>query len=174
MNARKGVHFFLTAVFAWAAAIFFCLWLHEAGNIKYVNVPIEPEKPITIVLTQSEHGKASWYGEPEHGQIRADGEVYDMYDMHTAAHSTLPLGTIVIVTNLNNGKSIVVQINDKLPKVWNKDGRIIDMSFAAAQEIKMIYEGIVPVELSVITSSKELTPRILHNKYKDIMVKASS
>jgi len=122
--------------------------------------------PIIIAVSQTEHGIASWYGEPEHGQIRADGQVYDMYELHTAAHSKLPLGTTVLVTNLKNHKSVIVRINDRLPKVWNKSGRIVDLSFAAGQEVDMIRDGLVRVELKVIITSEELTPEAIHEKRK--------
>ena len=122
--------------------------------------------PIIIAVSQTEHGIASWYGEPEHGQIRADGQVYDMYELHTAAHSKLPLGTTVLVTNLKNHKSVIVRINDRLPKVWNKSGRIVDLSFAAGQEVDMIRDGLVRVELKVIITSEDMTPEMIHEKRK--------
>jgi len=118
--------------------------------------------PIIIAVSQIELGIASWYGEPEHGQIRADGQVYDMYELHTAAHSDLPLGTVVLVTNLKNHKSVVVRINDRLPKVWNKSGRIVDLSFAAGREVDMIRDGLVKVELKVIITSEDMTPEMIH------------
>lgn len=122
--------------------------------------------PIIITIPQIEYGIASWYGEPEHGQIRADGQVYDMYELHTAAHSKLPLGTTVLVTNLKNHKSVIVQINDRLPKVWNRSGRIVDLSFAAGQEVDMIRDGLVRVELKVIITSEDMTPEAIHEKRK--------
>ena len=120
--------------------------------------------PIIIAVSQTELGIASWYGEPEHGQIRADGQVYDMYELHTAAHSDLPLGTTVLVTNLKNHKSVVVRINDRLPRIWNKSGRIVDLSFAAGQEVDMIRDGLVRVELKVIITSEDMTPEMIHEK----------
>ncbi|MGH7866343.1 MAG: septal ring lytic transglycosylase RlpA family protein, partial [Candidatus Dormibacteraceae bacterium] len=74
-------------------------------------------------------GTASWYGEYFQGKPTASGEPYDMHDL-TAAHPTLPLGTFVKVTNLRNGKAVVVRINDRGPVV---DGRIIDLSSNAAR-----------------------------------------
>ena len=122
--------------------------------------------PIIIVIPQIEFGIASWYGEPEHGQIRADGKVYDMYELHTAAHSKLPLGTVVLVTNLKNHKSVIVRINDRLPRIWNKSGRIVDLSLAAGQEVGMIRDGLVQVELKVIVTSEDMTPEMIHEKRK--------
>ena len=122
------------------------------------------QNPIILVVSQIEYGIASWYGEPEHGQRMANGEIYDMHELHTAAHSRLPLGTIVLVTNSKNKKSVVVQINDRLPKVWNKKGRIVDMSYAAAKELEMVRDGLVSVELKVIKTAEDLTPEFLHER----------
>lgn len=93
-----------------------------------------------------ETGDASWYGHPYHGRMAASGEIYDMEEL-TAAHRTLPFQTWVEVTNLNNGRKVQVRINDRGPFV---DGRIIDLSHAAAREIDMLRAGVVPVELRII------------------------
>src|SRR6266481_7260357 len=94
----------------------------------------------------TEEGNASWYGVPFHGRHASNGEIYDMYKL-TAAHRTLPFETMVLVTNLNNGKSTVVRITDRGPFV---DNRIIDLSLAAAREIESIGPGIVPVRIEVL------------------------
>ncbi|MGH8102661.1 MAG: septal ring lytic transglycosylase RlpA family protein [Chthoniobacterales bacterium] len=94
-----------------------------------------------------EEGNASWYGEPFDGRRASNGEIYDM-DKLTAAHRTLPFGTMVRVTNLNNGKSTTVRITDRGPFVEN---RIIDLSRAAAREIESVGPGVVPVRVEVIT-----------------------
>jgi rare lipoprotein A len=91
-------------------------------------------------------GIASWYGAEFHGQTTSSREVYDMNDL-TAAHNSLPLGTFVAVTNLNNGKSVVVRINDRGPFVKN---RVIDLSYAAARAIDMIGPGTAPVRIEVL------------------------
>lgn len=93
-----------------------------------------------------EKGLASWYGEEEHGKPTSNGETFDMYKM-TAAHKTLPIGSIVRVTNRTNGKEAVVRINDRGPFV---DDRIIDLSFQAAKELDMTGCGIAPVEIEVL------------------------
>jgi len=93
-----------------------------------------------------EQGIASWYGPDFHGQPTSTGETYDMYQM-TAAHPTLPLPTEVKVTNLSNGKSVVVTVNDRGPFAKN---RIIDLSYAAAKEIEMIGPGTAPVEVKAL------------------------
>jgi rare lipoprotein A len=91
-------------------------------------------------------GVASWYGQPHHGQPTASGERFNMYEL-TAAHRTLPLGTRVRVTNLSNGRSVVVTITDRGPFV---KGRIIDLSYAAARRIGLIGPGTAPVQLEVL------------------------
>jgi rare lipoprotein A len=89
---------------------------------------------------------ASWYGEPYHGRKTASGERYDMHQM-TAAHRTLPFGTVVRVTNLENGRKVEVRITDRGPF---KKGRIIDVSYAAARKLGMIDPGVVKVKLVVV------------------------
>jgi len=91
-------------------------------------------------------GTASWYGEYFQGRDTASGEPYDMYDL-TAAHPTLPLGTMVRVTNLRNGKAVVLRVNDRGPIV---EGRIIDVSFGAAQILGMSGRGIQRVRLDLV------------------------
>jgi rare lipoprotein A len=92
-------------------------------------------------------GEASWYGEPHHGRTTASGEAFDMNQL-TAAHRTLPLGTRVLVTNLKNGRAVEVRINDRGPSV---EGRIIDLSFAAAKELGAVPSGTIPVRIRVIS-----------------------
>lgn len=91
-------------------------------------------------------GLASWYGKPYHGRRTASGEVYNMYGV-SAAHRTLPFGTRVRVTRLDNGRSIVVRINDRGPFVR---GRIIDLSYGAAKKLGMVQEGVVKVRIEVL------------------------
>ncbi len=91
-------------------------------------------------------GLASWYGPDFHGKLTSNKEIYDMYDM-TAAHRTLPFGTQVMVTNLDNGRAATVRINDRGPFVGD---RIIDLSYAAAQVLGMVGPGTVPVRLDIL------------------------
>ena len=100
---------------------------------------------------KAETGLASWYGADEtkvreHGRLTASGERYDMYDM-TAAHKTLPLGSLVRVTNLENGKKVVVRINDRGPYV---KGRIIDLSLKAARILGLKDKGTAKVRIEPI------------------------
>lgn len=94
------------------------------------------------------HGTASWYGGRFDGRITASGAVYDMYAM-TACHPTLPFGSIVRVVNRVNHRSVVVKITDRGNLV--REGRIIDLSYGAAQELAMVYSGLAPVDLEVLS-----------------------
>lgn len=91
-------------------------------------------------------GTASWYGDYFEGRPTASGEPFNMYDM-TAAHLTLPLGTLVRVTNLRNHRSVIVRINDRGPYV---DGRIVDLSYNAARVLHFDQQGLQRVRLDVI------------------------
>ena len=93
-----------------------------------------------------DRGVASWYGEQFHGKLAANGEVFNM-DALTAAHRTLPLGSMVRVVNLMNGKHVRVRINDRGPYV---NGRILDLSYAAAAQLGMVDGGISVIQLEVV------------------------
>jgi rare lipoprotein A len=92
-------------------------------------------------------GKATWYSDKLDGRTTASGAKYDKHKL-TAAHLTLPFGTKVKVTNLSNGKSVVVTINDRGP--FGKKERIIDLSRAAAEKIGMIEAGVVDVTVEIL------------------------
>jgi rare lipoprotein A len=96
--------------------------------------------------THTLQGIASWYGYPHHDRIAANGRRFDMHQL-TAAHRTLPLGTRLRVTNLTNGRSVIVTITDRGPFVKN---RVIDLSYAAAREIGMLSSGTAPVQLEIL------------------------
>lgn len=93
-----------------------------------------------------ETGMASWYGKDFQHHYTSSGERYNMYSM-TAAHKTLPLDTYVQVTNLKNGRKVVVKVNDRGPFV---SGRIIDLSFAAAKKLGMVGQGVAKVDVKAI------------------------
>ncbi len=93
-----------------------------------------------------ETGGASWYGNKFHGHLTSNGETYDMYKM-TAAHKSLPIPTYVKVTNLKNGRQVIVRVNDRGP--FHK-GRIIDLSYAAASKLGMLRSGTARVEVEAI------------------------
>ena len=112
--------------------------------------PAKPAPPRASVQT----GKASWYGDAHHGKKTASGEAYDMAEL-TAAHRALPLGTRVRVVNLENGRSVVVRINDRGPFVR---GRIIDLSRAAARELGHLGAGVFTVRIEVLEDAAEESP----------------
>src|SRR5882762_11639707 len=97
-------------------------------------------------LSPYQVGTASWYGEYFDGKPTASGETYDMYDM-TAAHRTLPLGSYLRVTNLRNGRAVIVRVNDRGPYV---DGRIVDLSYGAAEALQFKEKGLQRVRLDVV------------------------
>jgi rare lipoprotein A len=101
---------------------------------------------------------ASWYGPDFQGKPTSSKEIYDMFDM-TAAHQTLPFGTYVMVTNLNNNKAVTVRINDRGPFVKE---RIIDLSYAAAKVLDMVGPGVAPVSVEVL---KDMSPKQSVVKY---------
>ena len=102
--------------------------------------------PFKSIETFSERGIASWYGKKFHGKKTANGETYDMYKI-SAAHKTLPLPSLVKITNLENQKTLNVRVNDRGPFVA---GRIVDLSFAAAVELEIVKNGTALVELSFL------------------------
>lgn len=108
-----------------------------------------PERPLAVATVQSTFsGMASWYGPGFHGRTSASGERFNQHAM-TAAHRTLPFGTMVEVTNLNNGTTTIVRINDRGPY---SHGRVIDLSAAAASAIGMMGSGVAPVSVNVLDS----------------------
>jgi rare lipoprotein A len=103
-------------------------------------------------IGSTETGIASWYGVPYNGRRAADGEIYDMEQL-TAAHRTLPFNTWVEVMDLDNGKRVEVRVTDRGPFV---DGRIIDLSLAAARSIDMLGPGTARVRLKIIPAPRQL------------------
>lgn len=105
--------------------------------------------------TTIDSGVASWYGPNFHGKLTANGEIYDQNEL-TAAHRTLPFNTVVMVTNLDNGKSVTVRINDRGPYANN---RIIDLSHEAARRIDMIGPGTANVRVQLVSSEAPVSRR---------------
>ena len=112
--------------------------------------------PTVVNIGDKFHGNASWYGSKFHNRFTSNRERYNMWGM-TAAHKTLPMNTIVRVTNRINGKSVIVRINDRGPFVAT---RIIDLSKAAASKIGIIKRGTAPVTLEVIGFAKKGSHKI--------------
>jgi rare lipoprotein A len=136
-----------------AVAITAALLALAAGCGKRVSAHApSPPKPAPIGWTQT--GIASWYGAPYDGRPAASGEIFDTHKL-TAAHRTLPFETWVEVTNLQNGERVQVRINDRGPFI---DGRIVDLSFDAADAIDLVRPGVGKVRLKVIRAPKEDAP----------------
>jgi len=106
--------------------------------------PVKAEEKAQVGMV--EIGIASWYGAEFHGRRTSNGEIYDMYQL-TAAHRSFPFGTIVRVTNLGNGKIVMVRINNRGPFIKR---RIIDLSYAAAVQLDMVEQGIAEVRIEVV------------------------
>ncbi len=131
-----------TAATAGCAAVLLVLALTGCSSSRHRRVVPPAASGAGGVL----EGLASWYGEPYHGRQTASGERYDMWQM-TAAHRTLPFGTRLEVTNLDNGRSAEVVVNDRGPFVA---GRILDLSRAAADKLDAVRAGVIPVRARVI------------------------
>src|SRR5436190_15479569 len=113
----------------------------ESGKTQNVVSPGKANKAKPYQI-----GTASWYGDYFQGKATASGEPYNMYDL-TAAHPTLPLGSLVRVTNLRNGRAVVVRINDRGPVV---PGRIIDLSYSTARVLQFQSQGLQRLRLDTV------------------------
>jgi rare lipoprotein A len=140
----------LTAVVL-GAALFGC---GEKKKVRAAPPPPSPARGGVPAPFSEEIGIASWYGHPYHGRASASGEIYDMEQM-TAAHRTLPFGAQIRVHNLTNEKTVEVRINDRGPFI---DGRIIDLSRAAARSIDMLGPGVARVRLEMISAPAAVAP----------------
>jgi len=94
----------------------------------------------------TQQGRVSWYGPGFHGRRTANGEVFDTHDL-TMAHRSLPMGTTVRVTNLENGRTVVLRVNDRGPYVR---GRVADLSHAAAERLGFVDDGVVPARIELL------------------------
>ena len=143
-----------SVMFNWRPLMIFVLGATSWGCAGAVRFGASPrasavEHPISSVDGEEpawETGIASYYGKKFHGRSTANGERFDMYRV-SAAHKTLPFDTVVRVTHLNTGRSIEVRINDRGPFV---KGRVIDLSYAAADSLGMVVEGVAPVRLDIL------------------------
>ena len=111
---------------------------------------LTPRKPLETETIHALHGLASWYGGVFNGRRTASGERFDMYAL-TACHPTLPFGSLVRVVNLKNGRSVVVRITDR---GYLFKGRILDLSYGAAQRLAMTKPGLAEVQLEVLSLGK--------------------
>jgi len=124
----------------------------KTGAMKPYTVLGQTYTPMTELAPYKAHGVASWYGRRYNGQKTASGEIYDMYGM-TAAHPTLPIPSYARVTNLQNGKSVVVRINDRGPFLAD---RLIDLSYTAAYRLSVLGGGEALVEVEAIIPGTEV------------------
>lgn len=124
-------------------------WLTAAGAL-LINSPVSAQAPPPEAPFAIERGLASWYGPGFQSRPTANGERYDM-GLYTAAHRTLPLPSYVHVRNLRNGRQVVVVVNDRGPFV---DGRMLDLSYAAARQLGMVTPGVVEVEIIPLTPAQ--------------------
>ena len=131
----------------WAASRWLLLMFLFAPALQapLVARPSEPIKPLKVW-----EGKASWYGSPFHGRKTANGEIYNMFAT-TAAHQTLPFGSLVRLVNLKTGKSQIVRINDRGPFI---EGRELDVSAYAAVRLGMLERGVASVRLELLEVPK--------------------
>lgn len=159
MNIPRHLNHFLVSVLA-------CLFTFSVigCSAKANNYSSEPTQvpyvinnityyPIPSSSGYREKGIASWYGRDFHGRTTSNGERYNMNAM-TAAHKTLPMNTMLLVKNLENGREVVVRVNDRGPFVR---GRIIDLSYKAAKQLKMARKGISRVQVVALADKRILT-----------------
>ena len=123
--------------------------LHKYANRPYTAFGRE-YVPMTSLQPFRQRGPASWYGKRYHGSKTSSGEIYDMYAM-TAAHPTLPIPSYVRVTNVANGRSVVVRINDRGPF---RSARVIDVSYAAAHRLGFVQAGQAQVDIEAIVPGR--------------------
>lgn len=125
---------------------------NEATQVPYV-INNTTYYPLPDAAGYREKGIASWYGADFHGRATSNGESYNMHDM-TAAHKTLPMNTMLLVKNLENGRETVVRVNDRGPFVR---GRIIDLSYKAAKNLGMVNKGISRVQVVALADKKTIS-----------------
>jgi rare lipoprotein A len=113
----------------------------NADSVKTIQAQKDKNNPNLAI-----RWRCSYYGKKFHGRKTANGETFDMYQL-TAAHKTLPFGTVLRVTNLDNQKTVTVRINDRGPFVKN---RVLDLSYAAAKEIDLIKNGTAKIEAEIV------------------------
>jgi rare lipoprotein A len=124
----------------------------DAESIDAEAALAEPTLPANAKPLSTETGRASWYGPPYHNRVGSNGEVYNMHAM-TAAHRTLPLGSIVRVTNLKTGHTALVRITDRGPFI---PGRVLDLSLAAARKLDVYQPGVAEVKVEVMQTPTPL------------------
>ena len=123
----------------------------------YVTLALLFILPAAVHASAFESGTASWYGGKFQGRKTANGEIFDTNKL-TAAHKTLPFNTVVKVTNLQNSKAVTVRVNDRGPFVA---GRVIDLSYAAAEVLEMTLAGVADVKIEIVSLPEGCTEAAL-------------
>jgi rare lipoprotein A len=118
-----------------------------------------PTAPSPAPSLRIQYGLASWYGRERHGRRTASGEIFDSNQL-VAAHRTAPFGAYALVTNLANGRTVQVRINDRGPAVA---GRVIDLSYAAARQLDMVHVGVTRVKVEFLAAPLPDHPRSQEN-----------
>lgn len=140
---------------------------HTAHTVKRVlHLDIETAKKDSLIGPES--GKISYYGKKHNGRKTASGEIYDMNDF-TASHKSYPFGTKVKVTNLVNNKSVILKINDRLPK---SSRRMIDVSYRAAKELEMTGRGLVKGEIVVVEWGNGSKDKLVSGDKSETIIKS--
>lgn len=138
----------------------------------FLDTPVAlNEVLVNATSSMVQHGVASWYGPRFHGRKTANGEIYDMHDF-TAAHLTLPLGTVIRVTNVENDRTTLVRVNDRGPYI---EGRILDLSYSAAKALGVLGNGTANVKVEVVEgirlTDSALTQNVLSHNYEFAAIK---
>lgn len=141
--------------YGWRYVLLCCLLVNglvvSCTSRSTVSPPTLPPPPPDTTPTPSlriQYGLASWYGRERHGRRTASGEIFDAYQL-VAAHRTAPFGTYALVTNLANGRTVQVRINDRGPSIA---GRLVDLSYAAARQLDMVQVGVTRVKIELLAA----------------------
>ena len=140
----------------------FCRVILVALGVFAASCTVAASRSDFASFSCQQSGVASWYGPGFHGRLTSNGETYDMYGL-TAAHRTLPFGIDLKVTRVDNGRSVIVTVNDRGPFI---PGRFLDLSYAAAQALDMIGPGTAQVDIEVIGKSGDQTPGDCAERYQ--------
>ncbi len=158
----KKIYLFIPAILLFSGCATKRIVYVDVKHPQLTSSPKTVQKPYKVLgkwyyphntyVGYTETGISSWYGPNFHGKLTSNGETYDMYK-YTAANKTLPINTMIKVTNLSNNKSVVVRINDRGPFVKN---RILDLSYVAGKKIGLYKTGTAKVRIKVIAINKRL------------------
>lgn len=155
INTNRSLRFPVVAIAIFATAFF--VTAARTGNAVHAAVPQRANNGLPAVHEHRQHwfqfGRASWYGHALQGMPTATGEAYDMNAM-TCAHRTLPLGSLIRVTNLRNHRSLVLRVNDRGPMV---ETRVVDLSYAAAKRLGFSGRGIAKVRIDLVDAKPSTT-----------------